>query len=66
MAGAQALLGRLNDLQRQAALAPLDRPLLILAAAGTGKTSTLVARMAHMAAQVGSGQRLQTPAPSVL
>ena len=46
----------LNELQRGAALAPLDRPLLVLAAAGTGKTSTLAARVEYMVSQA-SGAR---------
>jgi DNA helicase-2/ATP-dependent DNA helicase PcrA len=37
----------LNDEQRAAALAP-DGPILVLAAAGTGKTRTLVFRVAHL------------------
>ena len=34
----------------QAALSPLDEPLVILAGAGSGKTSTMVSRMQHMLA----------------
>jgi DNA helicase-2/ATP-dependent DNA helicase PcrA len=44
-------LGELNEQQRGAAAAPQDRPLLILAGAGTGKTATLSARVAWLIAQ---------------
>src|SRR5947207_6409836 len=44
-------LDELNDRQRAAATAPADRPLLILAGAGTGKTATLSARVAWLIAQ---------------
>ena len=44
-------LADLNDLQRVAATAPPDHPLLILAGAGTGKTATLSARAAWLIAQ---------------
>lgn len=43
---------QLNTLQREAALADIHRPLLIIAAAGTGKTSTLCGRVGHLVAQV--------------
>jgi DNA helicase-2/ATP-dependent DNA helicase PcrA len=47
-------LDDLNDAQRLAATAPPDRPLLILAGAGSGKTATLAARVAWLiAAGVG-------------
>ena len=41
------LMEKLNQEQREAAVAG-DGPLLILAAAGTGKTQTLVCRVAHL------------------
>lgn len=41
---------RLNPRQREAVLADPCRPLLIVAAAGTGKTSTVAHRVAHMLA----------------
>ncbi|MEN3971771.1 UvrD-helicase domain-containing protein [Sphingomicrobium sp. XHP0235] len=44
-----AYLARLNPAQREAAEA-LDGPVLILAGAGTGKTATLTARLAHLIA----------------
>jgi DNA helicase II / ATP-dependent DNA helicase PcrA len=37
----------LNEAQREAVLHPPDRPLLVLAAAGTGKTQALTCRIAH-------------------
>ncbi|QCO00037.1 ATP-dependent helicase (plasmid) [Azospirillum argentinense] len=43
-------LSGLNDQQREAATA-LDGALLVLAGAGTGKTKTLTARIAHLIAQ---------------
>lgn len=47
-AAVAALLGRLSPLQLEAAEAPLGAPLLVLAGPGSGKTSTMVARVAHM------------------
>ena len=44
-------LAGLNERQRQAATAPADRPLLILAGAGSGKTATLAARVAWLIAE---------------
>ena len=46
----EALLARLNPQQRQAATHD-DRPLLIVAGAGTGKTATLVQRVAWLIAR---------------
>ena len=40
-------LSKLNDEQHRAATAPLGYN-LIIASAGTGKTSTIVARIAHL------------------
>ena len=47
---AQALkkIERLDDDQRRAATAPLERPLAIVAGAGSGKTTTLEARIVHI------------------
>ena len=41
----------LNPAQQRAVLAPLDRPLLVLAGAGSGKTSVMVRRVCHMLAR---------------
>ncbi len=43
--------GRLNEAQEAAATAAPDRPLLIVAGAGTGKTETLTARVAWLVEQ---------------
>src|SRR6266536_2903835 len=51
-------LGELNDRQREAATAPADRPLLILAGAGSGKTATLSARVAWLIAQGLAPERI--------
>jgi superfamily I DNA/RNA helicase len=56
-AGTASAGGPLNSLQLEAAQADIHRPLLIQAAAGTGKTSTMIARVAHLLAQVGMGGR---------
>ena len=47
----------LNPEQRAAVLAP-DGPLFVLAAAGTGKTRTLVYRVAHLVAKAIDPQRI--------
>src|SRR6476660_7538011 len=49
----------LNDDQAAAATAPPERPLLIIAGAGTGKTQTLMARVAWLVEQ---GVRPERPA----
>lgn len=41
-------LADLNDEQYAAATAPVDRPTLVIAGAGSGKTSTLIARILHL------------------
>jgi ATP-dependent DNA helicase UvrD/PcrA len=51
-------LGELNEQQRAAAAAPFDRPLLILAGAGSGKTMTLSARVAWLIAQGRAPERI--------
>jgi DNA helicase-2/ATP-dependent DNA helicase PcrA len=51
-------LGELNEQQRAAAAAPPDRPLLILAGAGSGKTATLSARVAWLVAQDVAPERI--------
>lgn len=43
---------RLNEEQRRAAMTDRDSPLMILAGAGTGKTTTLVARIEFLVNQV--------------
>jgi DNA helicase-2/ATP-dependent DNA helicase PcrA len=51
-------LGELNEQQREAAAAASDRPWLILAGAGTGKTATLSARVAWLIAQGLAPERI--------
>jgi ATP-dependent DNA helicase UvrD/PcrA len=51
-------LGELNEQQRAAATATPDRPLLILAGAGSGKTATLSARVAWLIAQGLAPERI--------
>jgi DNA helicase-2/ATP-dependent DNA helicase PcrA len=51
-------LGELNEQQRAAATAPPERPLLILAGAGSGKTATLSARVAWLIAQGLAPERI--------
>ena len=46
------LLDKLNDKQREAAMC-IDGPLLILAGAGSGKTSTMTHRIAYMIQNIG-------------
>jgi DNA helicase-2/ATP-dependent DNA helicase PcrA len=43
-----AYLGKLNEAQRRAAEFSADRPLLVIAGAGSGKTNTLAHRVAHL------------------
>jgi superfamily I DNA/RNA helicase len=49
---------RLNDAQRSAVDSPLDVPLLILAAAGTGKTEVLTTRIARIALLVDDPRKI--------
>ena len=51
-------LAGLNERQRQAATAAADRPLLILAGAGSGKTATLAARVAWLIAEGTAPERI--------
>ena len=51
-------LGELNEQQREAATAPSERPLLILAGAGSGKTATLSARVAWLIVQGLAPERI--------
>jgi hypothetical protein len=48
------LFQRLNEQQRAAVFCPVDRPLLVAAGPGSGKTSAMIARMAHLIQQVCS------------
>ena len=63
MVSVPAYLSRLNDAQRDAATHGIDRgeicgPLLIIAGAGTGKTSALAHRVAHLLAHGVDPERL--------
>jgi ATP-dependent DNA helicase UvrD/PcrA len=51
-------LAELNEQQRSAATAVADRPLLILAGAGSGKTATLSARVAWLIAEGLAPERI--------
>jgi DNA helicase-2/ATP-dependent DNA helicase PcrA len=51
-------LDPLNPAQKEAAAAPHERPLLIVAGAGTGKTQTLTARVAWLIAEGMRPERL--------
>src|SRR2546421_12443504 len=51
-------LGELNERQREAVTASRDRPLLILAGAGSGKTATLSARGAWLIAEGVAPERI--------
>jgi DNA helicase II / ATP-dependent DNA helicase PcrA len=57
-AGGERWLGGLNAQQRAAATSPPERPLLILAGAGSGKTATLSARVAWLIAQGLAPERI--------
>jgi ATP-dependent DNA helicase UvrD/PcrA len=57
-AGALAWLSELNEQQRAAVTATPDRPLLILAGAGSGKTATLSARVAWLIAEGLAPERI--------
>ncbi|MGH8708794.1 MAG: ATP-dependent helicase [Burkholderiales bacterium] len=54
--GAAQAFQKLNPRQREAAQAP-SRPLLIIAGAGTGKTSTLAHRVAHLVLEGAAPER---------
>lgn len=51
---------QLNPSQQQAVLAPLDKPSLVLAGPGTGKTKTLVERWIHLTRQGVRPARIMT------
>lgn len=46
--GLPSYLRKLNRSQKEAVLTDVDRPLLVLAGPGSGKTSTMVARLLHL------------------
>src|ERR1700704_2070893 len=58
MATVEEVFGRLNARQREAACFDARAPLLILAGAGTGKTSTLAHRVAHLVLGGAAPERL--------
>ncbi|MDM0039592.1 ATP-dependent helicase [Variovorax sp. J22G21] len=53
-----AVLATLNDEQRAAVTHAAAEPLLVIAGAGSGKTSTLAHRVAHLVAQGADPQRI--------
>ncbi|MEP6720766.1 MAG: ATP-dependent helicase [Variovorax sp.] len=53
-----AVLAALNDEQRAAVTHAAAEPLLVIAGAGSGKTSTLAHRVAHLVAQGADPQRI--------
>lgn len=53
-----AVLAALNDAQRAAVTHAAPQPLLVIAGAGSGKTSTLAHRVAHLIAQGADPQRI--------
>jgi len=55
--GASDAFQKLNERQRAAAQAP-QRPLLIIAGAGTGKTNTLAHRVAHLVLEGAAPERI--------
>ena len=55
--GASDAFQKLNQRQRAAAQAP-QRPLLIIAGAGTGKTNTLAHRVAHLVLEGAAPERI--------
>ena len=58
MGAVEDVFGRLNARQREAACFDAKAPLLILAGAGTGKTSTLAHRVAHLVLEGAAPERL--------
>jgi DNA helicase-2/ATP-dependent DNA helicase PcrA len=55
---ADRLLVDLNERQREAVCAPADRPLAVIAGAGTGKTMTVCARVAWLIGQGVPSERI--------
>ena len=43
----------LNPAQREAVLAPIDRPIMVIAGAGSGKTRVLTLRVAYLVREIG-------------
>jgi DNA helicase-2/ATP-dependent DNA helicase PcrA len=58
MGAVEEVFGRLNAKQREAACFDPRAPLLILAGAGTGKTSTLAHRVAHLVLEGAAPERI--------
>src|SRR5438045_3606612 len=58
MGAVEEVFGRLNAKQREAACFDPRAALLILAGAGTGKTSTLAHRVAHLVLEGAAPERL--------
>jgi len=58
MGAIEDVFGRLNARQREAACFDPKAPLLILAGAGTGKTSTLAHRVAHLVLEGAAPERI--------
>jgi len=58
MGAVEDVFGRLNARQREAACFDAKAPLLILAGAGTGKTSTLAHRVAHLVLEGAAPERI--------
>ncbi len=46
-------ISRLNPSQREAVLAPIDRPIMVVAGAGSGKTRVLTLRVAYLVREIG-------------
>ena len=46
-------IAALNPQQREAVLAPIDRPIMVIAGAGSGKTRVLTLRVAYLVKEIG-------------